>query len=79
MLSAPQFTVIAEEEWRVNLGKPCAGKRKVSGGIADGVADPVAFLIDCEDEIGAQIARAWDGDDAVDAAILASAAQADDA
>jgi hypothetical protein len=37
---------------------------------ADGVVVPVIFLMDCEDEIGAEIARAWDGDDAVDAALL---------
>jgi hypothetical protein len=43
--------------------------------LADGVSKPVVFLIDCEDEIGSEIARAWDGDDSVDGALLASAAQ----
>ena len=41
--------------------------------IAEGVNAPVVFLIDCEDPIGSEIARAWEGDDAVDAAILANA------
>ena len=35
-----------------------------------GEADPVVFLVDCEDPIGSQIARAWEGDDTVDEAIL---------
>ena len=39
----------------------------------DGVRDPVVFLIDCEDEIGEPIARAWEGDDVVDGAVLANA------
>lgn len=39
----------------------------------DGIKHPVVLLLDCEDEIGSQIARAWDGDDAVDAAIMANA------
>ena len=39
----------------------------------DGIKDPVVLLLDCEDEIGSPIARAWDGDDAVDAAIMANA------
>jgi hypothetical protein len=33
------------------------------------VRDPVVFLLDCEDEVGGQIARSWLGDDAVDDAI----------
>ena len=33
------------------------------------VAVPVVFLLDCEDEIGGEIARAWRGDDAVDNAL----------
>lgn len=34
-----------------------------------GMADPVVVLLDCEDRIGGQIARAWLGDDAVNDAI----------
>ncbi len=37
--------------------------------VASGVSVPVVVLVDCEDEIGGEIARAWVGDDAVDAAI----------
>jgi len=33
-----------------------------------GVSDPVVILLDCEDPIGAQIARGWLGDEAVDIA-----------
>src|SRR5690349_21451753 len=44
---------------------------------AHGLADPVIFLIDCEDEIGSPIARAWEGDDSVDAAILENLGRAD--
>ena len=33
------------------------------------VKDPVILLVDCEDDIGGEIARAWLGDDAVAAAI----------
>jgi hypothetical protein len=36
---------------------------------AAGVADPVVLLLDCEDEIGSQIARAWLGNDPVDDAL----------
>jgi hypothetical protein len=39
----------------------------------DGILDPVIFLIDCEDPIGGEIARQWEGDDGVDVAILANA------
>ena len=39
----------------------------------EGVSNPIVFLIDCEDAVGATIARAWEGDDAVDSAILANA------
>lgn len=35
----------------------------------DGVGEPVLFLIDCEDSIGGEIARAWAGGDAVDDAV----------
>ena len=41
--------------------------------VAAEMKTPVVFLIDCEDPIGSEIARAWEGDDAVDAAILANA------
>jgi len=34
-------------------------------GVADKVVDPIVFLLDCEDEIGAQIASAWMGAEAV--------------
>lgn len=37
--------------------------------VADGVKSPVIILVDCEDEIGSQIARAWLGDEAVDDAV----------
>lgn len=37
--------------------------------ISDGVTSPVVLLVDCEDQIGGQIARAWLGDDAVDDAV----------
>ncbi|MBX3424384.1 MAG: hypothetical protein KF688_01770 [Pirellulales bacterium] len=33
------------------------------------VPTPVVVLVDCEDEIGGEIARAWVGDEAVEAAI----------
>lgn len=33
------------------------------------IKNPVVFLLDCEDEIGGQIARSWVGDEAVDDAI----------
>jgi len=45
----------------------------------ENVLEPVVFLIDCEDPIGSELARAWEGDDAVDGAILAGAEQSDDA
>ncbi len=45
----------------------------------DGVQDAVVFLVDCEDEIGGQIARAWEGDDAVDSAIMANSEAAAEA
>ncbi|MAT68858.1 MAG: hypothetical protein CMJ58_04985 [Planctomycetaceae bacterium] len=37
--------------------------------IRRGVKQPVVVVVDCEDGIGGQIARAWAGDDEVDAAI----------
>lgn len=43
-----------------------------------GMQDPVVFLVDCEDEIGSPMARGWEGDESVDAAIMENAAEADD-
>lgn len=40
--------------------------------LAFGISDPVLFLVDCDDEIGGPISRAWEGDDAVNAATLTS-------
>ena len=37
--------------------------------IADGVEAPVLMLVDCEDELGSQIARGWLGDEQIDEAI----------
>ncbi|MEM6329462.1 MAG: hypothetical protein AAF790_04345 [Planctomycetota bacterium] len=37
--------------------------------VADGVSEPVVILIDCQDELGEQIARSWLGDDVVDEAL----------
>ena len=41
-------------------------------GIDENIVDPVIFLVDCEDVVGASVARGWEGDDAVDAAIMAN-------
>jgi len=41
--------------------------------------DPVVFLVDCEDEVGGPMARGWEGDEAVDAAIQENREEADDA
>jgi len=38
------------------------------------VRDPVVLVLDCEDEIGGEIARSWLGDEAVDDAISDQAA-----
>jgi hypothetical protein len=38
------------------------------------VKEPVVLLVDCEDEIGGEIARSWLGDDAVEDAIMHEAA-----
>lgn len=43
-----------------------------------GMRDPVVFLVDCEDEIGGPMARGWEGDEAVDAAIQESIEDAED-
>lgn len=37
--------------------------------LEDGVDAPVVFVIDCEDPLGAEIARAWLGDETVEEAI----------
>ena len=41
--------------------------------VEEAVNEPVLLLIDCEDLIGAPIARKWEGNDAVDAAIMSNA------
>jgi hypothetical protein len=41
--------------------------------VEEQIADPVVVLIDCEDAIGSEIARAWVGDEAVDNAIAEGA------
>jgi hypothetical protein len=38
------------------------------------VKEPVVLLVDCEDEIGGEIARSWLGDEAVEDAIMHEAA-----
>jgi len=45
--------------------------------IAEGVAEPVVILLDCQDPIGSKIAREWVGSDAVDDALAASWEQAE--
>ncbi|CAE7370173.1 unnamed protein product, partial [Symbiodinium sp. CCMP2456] len=42
-----------------------------------GVAAPIVVLVDCEDELGGEIARGWLGDDAIDDAIAAQVASED--
>ena len=42
--------------------------------VARKVKDPVVVLLDCEDEIGGEIARAWLGEEAVEDAIAHHAA-----
>lgn len=41
--------------------------------VSRGVKTPVVVLVDCEDAIGGEIARAWVGDEAVDSAIAEEA------
>jgi hypothetical protein len=38
--------------------------------VEQGLESPVIVLVDCEDELGGEIARGWLGDEAVDEAIL---------
>ena len=45
--------------------------------IQSGVDDPVLFLVDCEDVIGGEIARAWAGDEAVEDAVVLERAKRD--
>ncbi|TWT86573.1 hypothetical protein Mal64_33990 [Pseudobythopirellula maris] len=47
--------------------------------LSDGVKDPVVLLVDCEDDLGAQIACGWLGEEAVDDAIAMQHAEAADA
>ncbi len=42
--------------------------------VSRNVDDPVVLVLDCEDEIGGEIARSWLGDEAVDDAISHQAA-----
>ena len=44
--------------------------------IADGMEKPVVMIVDCEDELGGQIARGWLGDEAIDEAIALHHAEA---
>ena len=46
-------------------------------GTEEELEDPVVLLVDCEDSVGAPIARGWEGNDAVDAAIMANANDAE--
>lgn len=43
--------------------------------ISRNVLHPVVLLLDCEDDIGGEIARAWLGDEAVEDAILAESSE----
>ncbi|MEO0530863.1 MAG: hypothetical protein AAF266_09870 [Planctomycetota bacterium] len=38
---------------------------------SDDIAEPMIVLVDCEDELGGQVARGWLGDEVVDDAIAA--------
>lgn len=69
--SAGQFdeqTAMAAREHLVesNFDEMLAAHREAK---EHGAGNPVVFLVDCEDEIGSEIARAWEGHDAVDDAI----------
>lgn len=44
---------------------------------AEGIADPLVVLVDCEDELGGAIARGWLGDEKVDDAIAAEGTDGD--
>ncbi len=46
--------------------------------IAEEMDHPVVIVIDCEDQLGAQISRAWLGDETVDEAIAMQAAQGEE-
>lgn len=46
--------------------------------LEDGVADPVVFVLDCEDPLGGEISRAWLGDETVEQAIAIESAAADE-
>lgn len=39
--------------------------------LQENAPDPLVILVDCEDELGSQIARGWLGDEAIDDAIAA--------
>lgn len=49
-----------------------------AGAIEEGVPEPIVVLLDCEDELGGQIARGWLGDQTVDDAIALEHAGASD-
>jgi len=64
---AQQAMAAREELVEGNFDQVVAGYKHARG---QGERDPVVFLVDCEDTIGSEIARAWEGDEAVDEAIL---------
>ncbi len=45
--------------------------------IEEEIAGPMVILVDCEDELGGQIARGWLGDETIDDAIAAEAPSED--
>ncbi|MEN0110013.1 MAG: hypothetical protein AAF805_04755 [Planctomycetota bacterium] len=47
------------------------------GAVEEGVVEPIVVLLDCEDDLGGQIARGWLGDEAIDDAIALEHADAD--
>ncbi|MEQ8846205.1 hypothetical protein [Botrimarina sp.] len=68
---------LEQQQWLVESSLPLVFAT-YDEAIADGLPHPVVVLVDCEDELGSQIARGWLGDDTVDDAIADQPAESDD-
>ncbi|MCA9258499.1 MAG: hypothetical protein KDA61_04835 [Planctomycetales bacterium] len=56
------------QQWLLENSLPAA-VAAYRDALSQGIACPVVYVVDCEDEVGGKIVRSWLGDEAVDDAI----------
>ena len=75
--SPPDVEQAQEEQQALAESSLAAVFEAYDDALQEGVEHPVVLVIDCEDPLGAEISRAWLGDETVDDAIALQASDED--